>query len=35
MIKIDDICEYDYNNDWVSRRYEVSGSNDVIIHTCR
>jgi hypothetical protein len=24
--------EYDYNNDWVSRRYEVSGSNDVI-HT--
>jgi hypothetical protein len=26
------ICGYDYNNDWVSRRYEVSGSNDVI-HT--
>jgi hypothetical protein len=29
--KVIDI-EYDYNNDWVSRRYEVSGSNDVI-HT--
>jgi hypothetical protein len=29
--KVIDIIEYDYNND-LSRRYEVSGSNDVI-HT--
>jgi hypothetical protein len=28
--KVIDIIEYDYDNDWISRRYEVLGNNDII-----
>jgi hypothetical protein len=28
--KVIDIIEYDYDNDWISRRYDVEGNNDII-----
>jgi hypothetical protein len=28
--KVIDIIEYDYTNDWISRRYEVEGNNNII-----